>query len=157
MKQFWLALCVLLSLPVLADSVRVAKVDSRALQPALPEAPGYLARLDNASPEGLRGALERAEMLFMEGRLRNELPPASFVLHGPEVAVFFRENYSSNKNLIDLAARLSAFGVVDIQICETRTGVLGRDRSALLPFVGTVPFGPVEQQRLVEKEKYVYF
>lgn len=157
MKQLWLVLCLLLPLPVLAEAVSVAKVDSESLQSALPSAPGYLARIDNPSPDGLRSALERAEMLFMEGRLRSELPPASFVLHGPEVAVFFRENYTSNKNLIDLAARLSAFGVVDIQICETRTGVLGRDRSALLPFVGTVPFGPAEEQRLINKEKYLYF
>lgn len=157
MKQFWLVLCLFLPLQVVAETVRFAKVDSESLQPSLPSAPGYLAQLDSSSPEGLRSALERAEMLFLEGRLREELPPASFVLHGPEVAVFFRENYSSNKNLIDLAARLSAFGVVDIQICETRTGVLGRDRSDLLPFVGTVPFGPLEQQRLISKERYVYF
>lgn len=157
MKYVWLLLCFLLHAQVFAEVVSVAKVDSESLQPSLPSAPGYLARINNSSPDGLRSALERAEMLFMEGRLRSELPPASFVLHGPEVAVFFRENYSSNKNLIDLAARLSAFGVVDIQICETRTGVLGRDRSALLPFVGTVPFGPAEEQRLIDKEKYVYF
>lgn len=126
-------------------------------QSMLPAAPGYLARLDQGAEGSLRGALERAETLFMEGRLRNELPPASFVLHGPEVAVFFKENYSQNKNLIDLAARLSAFGVVDIQICETSTGVLGRDRKDLLPFVGTVPFGPAEERRLIKKENYVYF
>ena len=58
---------------------------------------------------------------------------------------------------MDLAARLTAFGVVKIQICETQTGVLGRNKSNLLPFVGTVPFGPAEERRLLQQEGYLQF
>lgn len=123
----------------------------------LPTASGYLAQLDTASPDGLQMALRRAEVLFLNGRLQGQMSPASFVLHGPEVSVFFRDNYQQHKGLVDLAARLSAFGVIDIQVCETQTGVLGRDRTHLMPFVGTVPFGPAEEERLIQREGYVYF
>lgn len=118
---------------------------------------GYLAQLDEKTPQGFKKALDRAEMLFWDGRLDGSMPPANFVLHGPEVAVFFKENYDSNKELMDLAARLTAFGVVKIQICETQTGVLGRNKSNLLPFVGTVPFGPAEERRLLQQEGYLQF
>ena len=131
-----------------------------ALEPVskdLPEAPGYLARLEMNTPDELYSALLRAEMLFLDGSFLNQLPPATLVVHGPEVAVFFKQDYKQNKSLIDLAARLSAFGVVDILVCETRMGVLGRDPHELFPFVGTVPFGPVEEKRLVKDEGFIYF
>ncbi|NHO68192.1 acyl-CoA transferase [Aestuariicella hydrocarbonica] len=122
-----------------------------------PEAPGYLARLELNTAKELLGALKRAEMLFFDGSFQSQLPPATIVVHGPEVAVFFKHNYHKHKELVDLAARLSAFKVVDIRVCETRTGVLGYDLDALVPFVGTVPFGPDEVRRLVEDEGYLYF
>ena len=120
-------------------------------------APGYLARIQLNTPDELYLALERAEALFLEGRIMGDLPPAAVVLHGPEVGVFFREQYWENKKIVDLAARLSAFKVIDIFVCETRMGVMGRDKSELFPFVGTVPFGPAEEERLLNQEKYVYF
>lgn len=126
-------------------------------QQAESEVTGYLARIEQNSPEELERALKRAEMLFLEGTLKGQVDPAIFVIHGPEVAVFFKDNYPKYRSLVDLAARLTAFKVIDIRVCETRMGVLGRERNALMPFVGTVPFGPAEEQRLVDEEGYVYF
>lgn len=123
----------------------------------LAEAPGYLARLELNTPQELHSALLRAEMLFLDGSLQGQLPPATMVVHGPEVAVFFKQEYPQNKTLVDLAARLSAFGVVDILVCETRMGVMGRSPLELFPFVGTVPFGPDEEQRLITEESFLYF
>ncbi|NIB39023.1 acyl-CoA transferase [Pseudomaricurvus alkylphenolicus] len=123
----------------------------------LPVAPGYLARIELNTPQELLQALKRAETLFMEGRFQGMLPPATLVVHGPEVAVFFRQSYLENRELVDLAAKLSAFRVVDIRVCETRMGVLGRDRSELYPFISTVPFGPDEVNRLIDELDYVYF
>lgn len=134
-----------------------------SMEPVLPAAdrgnaaPGYLARIQLNTPEELLQALQRAEMLFLQDRLLTQLPPAAIVVHGPEVEVFFRDGYRKHKELADLAARLSAFGVVDVFVCETRMGVLGRDRSELYPFVGTVPFGPAEVDRLISEERYLYF
>ena len=119
--------------------------------------PGYLAQLQLHSPQDLENALKRAEMLFVDGRLIDGHKPVSFVVHGPEVSVFFRENYDLYKPILDLAAKLTAFNVIDIRICETRMGVLGRDKSVLVPFVGTVPFGPAEESRLINAEEFVYF
>lgn len=130
---------------------------SRSADDSLAEAPGYLARIQLNTPEELFQALQRAEMLFLEGRMVQQLPPATIVVHGPEVEVFFRDGYRQHKQLADLAARLSAFGVVDVFVCETRMGVMGRDRSELYPFVGTVPFGPEAVERLINEEHYIYF
>ncbi len=71
-----------------------------------------------------------------------------FLLHGEEAKTLFRQNYSANKRVVDLAARLSAFGVVDIKVCETWAGNNSLDTSRLQPFVGTVPLAPAEAQRL---------
>jgi len=118
---------------------------------------GYLARIQLNSPEEVQAALLRAEQIYLQGELPTDLGPVAFILHGPEVAIFFRDNYSRFKPIIDLAARLSAFQVIEVKVCETRMGVMGRDRSELFPFVGTVPFGPGEVQRLLEDKRYVYF
>lgn len=144
---YWL---ILLSLSL---SVSLQAAD----QSDVPVASGYLARLTQHSPMDLENALRRAEMLFVDGRLADGQEPVTFVVHGPEVRVFFRDNYGEHQQLLDLAAKLTAFQVIDIRICETRMGVLGRDKSVLVPFVGTVPFGPAEEQRLLADEAYIYF
>jgi len=100
----------------------------------------------------------RAEALYLESSaLLPRSPPIALVLHGPEVEIFFRENYPRYKKIVDLAARLSAFEVVDIKICRTRLRFLEQSKSALVPFVGTVAFGPDEIERLTEEEGYVRF
>lgn len=152
--RYGLLLILCLSLAVQAGDL--LEKDSLSLD-GLPLAPGYLARLELHTPDELYAALMRAEMLFLEGRFLGTLPPATLVVHGPQVAVFFKQSYPRHKQIVDLAARLTAFGVVDIRVCETRMGVLGRGREALLPFVGTVPFGPAEEQRLIDEKNFVYF
>lgn len=126
-----------------------------APEPANPN--GYLARILNDSPEEVADALKRAEALYLDGRLPGGANPISIVLHGPEVEIFFKDNYEEYKNIVDLAARLSAFGVVDVRVCETQTGILGRSRSSVHSFIGTVPFGPTEIKRLLNQQNYVYF
>ena len=118
---------------------------------------GYLARIEQNSPEEIVQALLRAESLFRDGAALQIAEPLVFVLHGPEVAIFFRENYGKYKSVVDLAARLSALEVIDVRVCRTRMGVLGREDGALVPFVTTVPFGPAEVERLIDNEKFVYF
>lgn len=118
---------------------------------------GYLARILNDSPQEVANALERAETLYLAGDLPEGANPIAIVLHGPEVEIFFKDNYGEYKNIVDLAARLSAFGVVDVRVCETQTGIMGRERSSIHPFIGTVPFGPTEVKRLLNQRNYVYF
>jgi intracellular sulfur oxidation DsrE/DsrF family protein len=84
-------------------------------------------------------------------------PRVAFVLHGPEVYILLRQNYLANKAVVDRAASLSALGVVEIKACETWMGSKGIDPDELQPFVATVPYGPAEEQRLVERENYIRF
>lgn len=119
--------------------------------------PGYLARIERDDPQEVERALRKAEQYYLDNGMNPALPAIAFVLHGPEVEIFFRANYTRYKPIVDLAARLSAFNVVDIKICRTRLRFLETPASSLLPFVGTVPFGPAEIERLVEQEGFVQF
>lgn len=117
----------------------------------------YLGRIGYNNPDQLVEALKRVEGLYLydEGDQLNN--PVSIVVHGPEVSIFQKQNYEMNKSIVDLAARLSALGVIDINVCETRLSALNANEQTVYPFVGTVPFGPTEVNRLLEEENYVYF
>jgi len=121
------------------------------------EVAGYLARIEKNNPEEVAEVLRRAEQFYLNEGMRQDFSPVVFVLHGPEVSIFFRENYLRYRSIVDLAAKLSALKVVDIKVCETQSHGLGLDLKTLLPFVGTVPVGPVEESHLIEVEKYIYF
>jgi intracellular sulfur oxidation DsrE/DsrF family protein len=120
--------------------------------------PGYLGRIELNNPEEVTAALRRAEKFYhVEGMRESKIPPLVLVVHGLEVGVFFKENYSMYKSIVDLAAKLAAFRVIDIRVCEASAQIMGLDIETRFPFVGTVPYGPTEITRLIEVEKYVYF
>lgn len=121
------------------------------------EAPGFLARVNLNEPAEVAAIFQRADDYFLTHRLEKALPPIVVVLHGPEIEIFTRQNYGQYREIVDLAAKLSALNVVDVRICETRMGLEGVEKADLMPFVGTVPFGPDEIDRLVNQEEYVYF
>lgn len=120
--------------------------------------PAYLAQIEVHTVAELHGVLARADKLFADGDLQagSDLPVA-FVLHGPEAKALLRNNYQQNKATVDLAARLSAFQVVDIKVCETWMKGQKIDATLLPPFIGTVPYAPDAIKRLMEKQGYVYF
>lgn len=118
----------------------------------------YLGRIELGDPAAVTGALERAERFyFKESASQEAYSPVVLVIHGSEVGIFFKENYEMYKSIVDLAARLSAFNVIDIRVCETSARGLGLDLKTLFPFVDTVVYGPTEVVRLIEVEKYQYF
>ncbi len=118
----------------------------------------YIARIELHTAAELMDSLKRADMLQQQGEfIVGEDEPIAFILHGPEARVLFMNHYTENKVIIDLAARLTAFRVVDIKVCETWMGSQTLDTSQLPPFIGTVPYGPSEAARLLEQEHYVYF
>lgn len=153
------ALCCLLlgcawQAPIWAQAAGAATVSSPQVDH---EDGGFLAEITVNSPEEVEQALRRAEQLFEQGAVDDATGPATFILYGPEVSIFLKENYQQHKTIVDLAARLSAFQVVDIRVCEIRLGMMGRDKEAIHPFVGTVPYGPGEVDRLIKEEHYRYF
>ncbi len=147
-KASLLACGLLLALCSLADDRFTV---DHSLLDISPSPTGYLARIASDSPEEIAAALARAEELYKLGNFESSPKPIVIVLHGPEIEVFFKDKYQEYKEIVDLAARLSAFGIVDVRVCETETGVLGRSPSNLHSFIGTVPFGPSEIRRLLNK------
>ena len=120
--------------------------------------PRYINRVELHTAGELMAALKRADQLYLSGEHQiGRDTPVAFVLHGAEARVFMTLNYAGNQDLVNLAAKLSALKVVDIKVCQTWMGGAEIDEMQLLPFVGTVPYGPAEERRLVEEEGYVYF
>ena len=79
--------------------------------------------------------------------------PIVVILHGQEAFSFVRSNYAQNKSLVDHAARLDAYELIDVRICETWMNSNGVQREDLPAFIDTVPYAPEEIRRL-EAEGY---
>lgn len=104
--------------------------------------------------EQLRQLLMRLDELAGKPRTGTHSPQIALVLHGPEVAFFAIGNYPGYHDLVDLAARLAAFRVIEVKACETRMQELGLTAADMPAFIETVPFGPAEVERL-EQQGYV--
>jgi intracellular sulfur oxidation DsrE/DsrF family protein len=136
-----------------------ATIPAQELSPELPHGhPIYVAAIELHTTAELHEVLARADQLLIAGvALQSEPAAVTFILHGPEVRSLLRQNYMQNKATVDLAARLSALGVVEIMACKTWMGGNSVAVEDLQPFVGTVEYGPGEVRRLVDEEKYLYF
>ena len=99
---------------------------------------------------------DRAEELAMRPQARGEEASVVLVLHGPEVEFFAISNYEKYKDIVDQAARLDAFDVVDVKICQSMMGAQGIERNDIPSFIEQVPLGPGEVERLVQ-QGYVDF
>ena len=106
--------------------------------------------------EGLRVLLDRAEELAMRPQAQGREASVVLVLHGPEVEFFSIRNYEKYKDIVDQAARLDAFDVVDVKICQTMLDMQGVERDDIPAFIEQVPLGPDEVERL-RQQGYVTF
>ena len=104
----------------------------------------------------LKQLLEQAEEIANGKSQYNTDEPIAVVLHGEEIKAFVRSNYRSNKALVDLAARLDAFNIIEVKVCKRWMGANGIMENQLPPFVESVPFGAGERDRL-QKAGYAYF
>jgi hypothetical protein len=104
----------------------------------------------------LKQLLDQAEKIANGETHYNTDEPIAVVLHGEEIKAFIRSNYRKHKALVDLAARLDAFNVIDVKVCKRWMGVNGVIANQLPPFVEAVPFGAGERVRL-EQAGYAYF
>jgi len=113
--------------------------------------PRFIADVQLHTEEEMLMLLQRAQTLLLEGSLQpGEQPAVTFVLHGPEVRLLTTRSYLEHRQLADLAANLSALGVVEIKACRTWMGKNDLAEPMLLPFVKTVPYAPAEERRLRE-------
>lgn len=108
------------------------------------------------STEELRTLLEKAEKIANGETQYNTEEPIAVVLHGEEIKAFVRSNYRDNKALVDLAARLDAFNVIDVKVCQRWMGANGISAGDLPPFLEPVPWGAGERKRL-QQAGYGYF
>jgi intracellular sulfur oxidation DsrE/DsrF family protein len=108
------------------------------------------------SLDELKVLLDRAEEIAVRPQSQGEMAGVVLVLHGPEVEFFAISNYPRYKDIVDQAARLDAFDVVDVKICQSMMDRQGIARDDIPAFIEQVPYGPGEVERLV-REGYVYF
>ena len=106
--------------------------------------------------EELKVLLDRAEELAMRPQAQGAEASVVLVLHGPEVEFFSIRNYEKYKDIVDQAARLDAFDVVDVKICQTMLDMQGIERADIPAFIEQVPLGPGEIVRL-RQQGYVTF
>ena len=104
----------------------------------------------------LKVLFDRAEELALAPQPPGSEASVVLVLHGPEVEFFSISNYDKYKDIVDQAARLDAFDVVDVKICQTMMEIRGIPRDDIPAFIEQVPQGPAEVEKLV-REGYVYF
>ena len=113
------------------------------------ESEHFLVQLHAHTPAELSRVLDRAEK-WSEMHDGYVGQPIAVVLHGSEANAFLKENYSQYRSLVDQAAKLDAFNVVDIQICERWMGSNEVSRDQIPPFIDTVIYGPQRIDSLIK-------
>lgn len=108
------------------------------------------------SVEELEVLFDRAEELARRPNPVGGEDSIVLVLHGPEVEFFAISNYDTYRSIVDRAARLDAFHVVDVKICQTMMKNYGIESADVPAFIEQVPNGAVEVERLT-REGYIYF
>jgi len=66
--------------------------------------------------DAILNMLQRAETLAMTPNPVERPRQIALVLHGQEIENFRIKNYSDNRDIVDLAAKLDAFNVIDIKM-----------------------------------------
>jgi intracellular sulfur oxidation DsrE/DsrF family protein len=95
--------------------------------------------------------LQRAETLAMTPNPAERPRQIALVLHGQEIENFRIKNYSDNRDIVDLAAKLDAFNVIDVRMCNTMMNLLNVEKQEIPAFIEIVPYGPAEVDRLEQQ------
>ncbi len=153
-----LLLVLYLNQPGPEPETAVAESGSVPSKDALPEDVPNKAVLDITvhTIDELKVLFDRAEKLALAPQPPGGEASVVLVLHGPEVEFFSISNYGKYKDIVDQAARLDAFDVVDVKICQTMMEIRGIPRNDIPAFIEQVPQGSAEVEKLV-REGYVYF
>ena len=115
--------------------------------------PGYVFGVTVSSVQELDVILDRAD------RLRKLFDPnqhgrIAIVLHGDELQLFQKDNYSANRSIVERARLLDQEKIIDIKACQTQMRFLEIEQSELPGFIEQVPFAPVEIERLEKEHNY---
>jgi len=110
----------------------------------------YLFDIADHSISELQNLLSRAEYLMANRSPDFEDIEIVLVLHGPDINLFTHDNYEDNKSLVDLAAKLDAFDIIDMKICEASMSSMGVSRREVPAFIESVPYGPAVIRQLTD-------
>ena len=114
----------------------------------------YYFDVTNHSKHEVHSLLLRAQEIYdsLPAEQRQSLKVA-MVLHGPDLEYFAKRNYAKHKDLVDTAAKLEAFGFIDLKVCAVSARSHGVEEDGFPPFIDIVPFGPGEIREL-ERQGY---
>ena len=114
---------------------------------------GFVFSVTVNSPQQLDVVLDRAEKLraLFNPEDRGKI---AIVLHGVELQMFQKQNYSSNRSTVERARLLDEDNIIDIKACQTMMRVLHIDQSELPGFIEQVPYAPAEIERLEREEGF---
>ena len=120
---------------------------------AEPREEGYVFSVTVSTAQQLDVVLDRAE------ELRELFDPEqhsriAIVLHGEELQLFQKRNYSSNQSVVERARLLDEDNIIDIKACQTMMRVLEIEQNELPSFIEQVPFAPAEIERLQREEGF---
>lgn len=141
-----------------ADPVRVERVDYEPAILSSGQPPRYQAVLELHSADELLKVLQRAEAVVNASQANGypDREPVALILFGDEVRLFEHQRYTENRDLVDLAASLEAFRVVDLKVCSAWLRDHDLEASDLPAFLDAVPYGPDEVKRLHDSG-YTFF
>ncbi|MEM7543047.1 MAG: DsrE family protein [Pseudomonadota bacterium] len=113
-------------------------------------APKYYFDVKGHSQQSVLALLNRAEDLYREASPeRRKALRIVMVLHGPDVRYFTASDDATN-DILTLAERLDAEGIVDFKMCAKAAKYFDIDRDKVPSFVEFVPYGMAEIVKLEE-------
>jgi len=118
-----------------------------------PKEEGYVFSVTVQSAQQLDVVLSRAEDL-RELFDPDEHSKIAIVLHGDELHLFQKDNYSQNQSLVERARMLDEDNIIDIKACQTMMRILEIEQSELPGFIEQVPYAPAEIERLQREEGF---
>ncbi|MCK4743756.1 MAG: DsrE family protein [Sulfuriflexus sp.] len=96
----------------------------------------------------LRDVLQHAETLAQQPKSASQPANIALMLHGPEIKYFSIGQYAQYKDVVDLAAKLDAYNVVELKMCETAMKDFGIEKNDIPSFIEFVPNGDAELKQL---------
>jgi len=143
-----LAFLVIFSVLHVACDSSPSAVQPPVKQAGNPNGVSYVADISVHSAADMRSVLNRADRLISQPRAADQPANIALILHGPEIDFFNIDNYHRYRSIVDQAARLDAYNVIDIRMCETMMKERGLSKSKVPGFIDFVPDGEVEVKRL---------
>lgn len=118
--------------------------------------PGYVFEVIVNSAQELDVILDRADSLRKLFK-PDQYSRIAIVLHGAELQLFQKNNYSANQSIVERARLLDQEQVIDIKACQTMMRDLNIQQSELPAFIEQVPLAADEIDRLVKEESFTLF